>query len=602
MKSSRRKKECESSSSSADSSEEEEEEVRLKHKKSRKKKDKSKSKSTKKKKKRKVVISESDEETDEETDDSDEDDDEPRYDLAKRGKRMANKKTPGGINLQKLFMAAIIARANQAAQGKTRGRKHNRSRGSRARDGVDRDYDSSSSSSSSSSSDDAGDEDEDDDDEDDDDYVPPTRKHAKPDATNSSTRTVRRRLSRALLPLRGGVLPEEEEKYIRSLPKDRAKLLLKQVKLVTSKVKRTVPLAFRVLNWPCTAQTKSMICERITQVEDMEPGEGEYAKLSTWLQNVDALPIGKHTILPVNIKNDSPEKVAEFLTGAQSTLDAAVHGHAVAKKEIVRLCAQWISNPNAPTQALAIQGPMGNGKTTLVKRGIAKVMNRPFVFIALGGAQDASFLSGHDYTYEGARPGRIATAIKSAGCMDPVIFLDELDKLSDTAQGREIQHTLLHLLDTSQNSHFRDKYFDGIDLDLSRALFVVSFNDPSKIDRILLDRMRVVVTHGFGVQDKLQIAKEFMIPNILADFKLSHDDIEITDEAVKSVIQNFTEEKGVRCLRRCIHQICAEANLQRLLSLDKQKKKAIVDAASVGKYVKSLRPQGKDISSMAMYS
>ena len=529
------------------------------------------------------------------SDDSESDgeaDDGTRYVLAKRSKRRKRPPAPGGLNIQKLFMAAIIAKANQSMKS-SNNEKRRRAQKMKARDEEDSGDSSDMISGESGGEGELGEGDED--------YVPVNGKPKKQQVKNS-TRTVQRRLARALLPLRGGVLPDEEEDYIRTLTSAQAKALTKQAKIVTSRAKRSIPLAFRVLKWPCTAQTKAMICERITQVEEMEPGEGEYAKLSTWLMNVDALPIGKHTTIPVNIERDPPAKVTEFLTGAQETLDRAVHGHAVAKKEIVRLCAQWISNPNAPTQALAIQGPMGNGKTTLVKRGIAKVMNRPFVFIALGGAQDASFLSGHDYTYEGARPGRIATAIKSAGCMDPVIFLDELDKLSDTAQGREIQHTLLHLLDTSQNSHFRDKYFDGIDLDMSRALFVVSFNDPSKIDRILLDRMRVVVTHGFGVQDKLQIAKEFMIPNIISDFNLSIDDIEITDDAVRSVIQNFTEEKGVRCLRRCIHQICAEANLQRLLNLDQAKKKTVVDVASVGAYVKSLRPQGKNLSSLAMYS
>lgn len=543
-----------------------------------------------------------------------EDSDEPRYVLnssssSKRKKSKTPKTTKqkrtgksGGLDLQKLFMAAIIARANQSKRTikRTKKNRRNKTKSARMEESDNSDSkDNSDACSSNGSDDDSSSCMDDGTDNTDEDYAPPPKRKSK--RIKRSTRVVQRRLVRALLPLRGGVLADDEEAYIKTLSTAQAKDLLAQAKMVASRANRAVPLTCRVLKWPCKAQTKAMICERITNLEDMEPGEGEYAKLSTWLQNVDALPIGIHTTLPVNVTEDPPEKVAGFLKTAQNTLDAAVHGHDVAKKEIVRLCAQWISNPNAPTQALAIQGPMGNGKTTLVKRGIAKVMNRPFVFIALGGAQDSAFLSGHDYTYEGARAGRIAMAVKTAGCMDPVIFLDELDKLSDTPQGREIQHTLLHLLDSSQNSHFRDKYFDGIDLDMSRALFVVSFNDPSKIDRILLDRMRVVVTRGFGVGDKLKIARDFMIPNIISDFKLSAEDIEITDDALRCVIQNYTDEKGVRCLRRCIHQICAEANLQRLLGLNKAPSKTIVNETSVGAYVKSLRPQGKNCS-LAMYS
>ena len=269
-----------------------------------------------------------------------------------------------------------------------------------------------------------------------------------------SRRSQRRSSEKALSRLRGGVLDDDEVRYLKKLDKRSQARYELAAKKVTRKVRNNQPLLFRVLEWECPERTKAMICERMTRFEEMEPGEGEHPKLAAWLSGVESLPIGVHQKLPVNVKADPPAKVAEFLRTARTTLDDAIFGHDHAKDAIVRLCAQWIRNPNAPTQPLAIQGPMGNGKTTLVKNGIAKVMHRPFTFIALGGAHDASFLTGYDYTYEGARPGRIADAVKNAGCMNPVIFLDELDKLSDTPRGREIQQTLVHLLDGSQNSHF----------------------------------------------------------------------------------------------------------------------------------------------------
>ena len=364
-------------------------------------------------------------------------------------------------------------------------------------------------------------------------------------------RATRSAAYRALAKLRGGDIDDDETRYLRRVSPKECRRITASARRISRKVKNHTPLLYRILEWPVDDRTKALVCERLTRFENMQPGEGEHAKLSAWISGVEALPIGKHVRLPVDIKTDPPEKVSAFLRDARETLDGAVFGHGPAKEEIVRLCAQWIRNPSAPTQALAIQGPMGNGKTTLVKNGIAQVMHRPFTFLALGGAQDSSFLTGFDYTYEGARPGRIADAIKTAGCMNPVIFFDELDKLSDTARGREIQQTLVHLLDGSQNSHFQDRYFDGIDLDLSRAVFVVSFNDPSKIDRILLDRMRVVTTKGFSVDDKLKIATQFMLPDVLRDIGLTSNEAVIDDDALRRIIQHHTcNEQGVRTLRR----------------------------------------------------
>lgn len=462
------------------------------------------------------------------------------------------------------------------------------------------------------------DNDSDSDDSDDEDYKPVRVKKGVMTRSGhlAALSSMRRRLRKNIVKIRGGsLMSTHERKYLQRMSVKETQILLDKSSEVTSITSNSVPLLIRVLQWNCSSRMKGLICERISRADEMEQGEGEYAKLSSWLSNLECLPIGIYTSLPVDINRDSRSKISKFLHNANTTLDNAVYGHRSAKDEIVRLCAQWIRNPSAPSQVLAIQGPMGNGKTTLVKNGIANVMHRPFVFIALGGAHDASFLNGFDYTYEGARPGRIADAVKTSGCMDPIIFFDELDKVSDTPSGKEIQNILMHLLDGSQNNHFQDRYFDGIDLDMSRALFVCSFNDPSKIDRVLLDRMRVIVTKGFTVTDKLRISKDFMIPDVMSDIGLTDNEIIIEECAVRRVIQNYTDEKGVRCLRRCIHQICAEANLRNLMdySICRQNKSGkrcrtmpvkkhpvVITSSNVDKYVKSLRPI--ECSALHMYS
>ena len=208
---------------------------------------------------------------------------------------------------------------------------------------------------------------------------------------------------------------------------------------------------------------------------------------------------------------------------------------------------------------------MGNGKTTLVKEGIAKAINRPFAFIALGGASDSSFFDGHSYTYEGSHWGRIIDILIESKCMNPIIYFDELDKVSETHKGEEITHLLTHLTDPSQNSLFQDNYFPGIHINLSKALFIFSFNDESRVDRILKDRMYVINTKGFKTDDKLLICKEYIIPEILETYLFKENDIEFTEEAIRYMIDNYTmKEEGVRNLKRCLETIVSKINIYNL--------------------------------------
>ena len=180
--------------------------------------------------------------------------------------------------------------------------------------------------------------------------------------------------------------------------------------------------------------------------------------------------------------------------------------------QILQIISKWISNPKSKGKVIALCGPMGNGKTTLVKKGISKAIQKPFSFMALGGAQDSSFLQGHDYTYEGAKCGRLVEILMESKCMDPIIFFDELDKLSETPKGQEISNLLCHVTDPSQNDKFHDKYLSGIDFDISKALFIFSFNDETKVDRILKYRMYVINTKGFNTKDKIKICREYLLP------------------------------------------------------------------------------------------
>jgi len=207
-----------------------------------------------------------------------------------------------------------------------------------------------------------------------------------------------------------------------------------------------------------------------------------------------------------------------------------------------------------------------------VKDGISKVLDRPFAFIALGGASDSAYFDGHCYTYEGSHWGRIVQIIQDSKCMNPVFYFDELDKVSDTQKGEEIIHMLTHLTDASQNSLFQDNYFPGIELDLSNALFIFSYNDESKVNKILKDRMYVIRTQGFKDEDKVKICKEYLSPEIYRLYDFNETDVIFTDEIISYIIHTYTEkEEGVRNLKRCIETIISKVNIYSLTHMGNSK-------------------------------
>jgi len=221
---------------------------------------------------------------------------------------------------------------------------------------------------------------------------------------------------------------------------------------------------------------------------------------------------------------------------------------------------------NIANKIIIATGPAGTGKTSLVKEGISKILNRPFAFIALGGATDSSFLEGHSYTYEGSTWGKIVQILIDSKCMNPVIYFDELDKISDTPRGEEIAGILTHLTDTTQNSQFHDKYFAEINFDLSKCLFIFSYNDESKVNPILKDRMYRIQTTGYNQKQKLTITNKHLLPKIREQVKFETEDIVIPEQTINYIVENYcNKEDGVRNLKRCLEIIHTKINLYRLM-------------------------------------
>lgn len=321
------------------------------------------------------------------------------------------------------------------------------------------------------------------------------------------------------------------------------------------------PLRFKVIESEMDMKTKAIALENIDKMSEMDVSTGEHSKMDHWINGLMRIPFGKYNNISVNPESSILEK-REFIQNTYQTLDKSIYGHKEAKTHILQVIGKWMKNPDSGGNVLAIQGPMGNGKTTLVKEGISKVLNRPFHFIALGGASDSAYFDGHCYTYEGSHWGRIVQILQESKCMNPVIYFDELDKISDTTKGDEITHMLTHLTDPSQNSLFQDNYFPGVNLDLSKALFIFSYNDESKVNKILKDRMYVIHTKGFKTDDKIKICNEYLIPDIFETFAFSKEEIIFSDEIIKNIIEKYTHgEEGVRNLKRCIETIVSKINI-----------------------------------------
>ena len=357
---------------------------------------------------------------------------------------------------------------------------------------------------------------------------------------------------------------ENDMEYFHNLEKDTKLKLIEEIKTIYEMNETNIPLRFKIINSEMDLKTKAVAIENIDKLADMDISSGEYSKMDHWINGLIKIPFGKYQTLQVNPESSNEEK-RTFINETYLNLDKAIYGHKEAKTHILQVIGKWIKNPTSGGNVLAIQGPMGNGKTTLVKEGISKVLNRPFAFIALGGASDSAFFDGHSYTYEGSHWGRIVQILHDSKCMNPIIYFDELDKVSDTQKGDEIIHMLTHLTDPSQNSLFQDNYFPGINLDLSKALFIFSYNDESKINKILKDRMYVIHTKGFKPEDKLKISRDYLLPELMEIFGFTSEDIIFTDEILKEIIEKYTQgEEGVRNLKRCLETIVSKINIYNL--------------------------------------
>lgn len=267
----------------------------------------------------------------------------------------------------------------------------------------------------------------------------------------------------------------------------------------------------------------------------------------------------------INEYKNSMMTVDKLRNESINSVDECVYGHKQAKKQIKNIINQWITGENSG-YCFGFEGPPGIGKTSMAKDGLSKCLYdedgvpRPFEFIALGGNSSVSYLNGHSYTYLSATWGRFVDILMNKKCMNPIIFIDELDKVSNSEQGKEVIGLLTHLIDSTQNTMYQDKYFSGINIDLSKTLIIFSYNDPSLIDPILRDRIHRIKFDKLTPIDKLVVCKKYLIPEMNTKFGFSNDFITISDETIMFLIDNYTCESGVRKLKQLCFELWGDIN------------------------------------------
>lgn len=359
---------------------------------------------------------------------------------------------------------------------------------------------------------------------------------------------------------------DDQIDQFKSMEAPRQKVLLDALEKRSDYTKKEQPLMFRLLQMDLKSETMALVMQKYNAMNGMDPSSGEYYKLRSWMEKLVSIPLGVYKEMPVRL-DEGPDMCGVFMEKAKKCLNDAIYGQDEAKLQILQFIAGKIANPTASGLSLLLLGPPGIGKTSLIKNGIAKALEWPFQFISLGGDSDASTYTGHQLVYEGSHSGKIANCLAQAKSMSTILMFDELDKISTTPKGEEVQNLLVHLTDPVQNMDFEDKYLSGIPLDLSRAMFVFSGNDPDKIDKILMDRMVVVRLAGYESKDKIAIAEQYLLPTALREVNLM-EKVAIGRDIIQHILETYAkEETGVRELKRCLEQIAQRINMLRMFNV-----------------------------------
>ena len=331
-----------------------------------------------------------------------------------------------------------------------------------------------------------------------------------------------------------------------------------------------VPMRDRILSSHYDEQTKALIYNRY--ITFVCGDDTDLTKHLAWIETVLSIP-SKPKEIKIDQSLPRNQAITKMASEMMDKFNTRVYGMEEAKEELVCIVSSMISNPMTKNKAIGLYGPPGIGKT-LVANVMSEVLGLPMVQISLGGVTESNFLEGYNFTYLSSEPGCIAKAIIRMNCTNGIIFLDELDKISKAHKGKEVEHALLHITDSTQNHDFRDKYMPEIPINLSDIIFVYSMNTIEELDSALASRIPIVKFQGYNTKQKIDIVKRYLMPELLANYGMSISDILIGDDTIQYLISVVREEdaldhrSGVRGLKKALTKILNRINFCRIASVN----------------------------------
>lgn len=325
-------------------------------------------------------------------------------------------------------------------------------------------------------------------------------------------------------------------------------------------------LKIKILQIDTCSENKNVIIRHYNNMLRCDYLSTEYYKNNMFIERALSFPWNKFYSIKGMIGDSS---IKSFINYVETCFDREIHGMENVKNELINMICKFITNPNTVRNNIALYGDAGIGKSKFVKV-LSNVLDIPLKIIPLGGVRDPSFFTGHGYVYVESGPGKIIQNIIDSKVANPIIYFDELDKVSESEKGNDVYSFLTYLTDPTQNNEFSDQYFYGMKFDLSKVLYIFTFNDINKIDKILLDRLNIIYVNSPSEKEIIIILKKHCIPEICRNIGISQKVI-FTEYQLIRLIRKFNNFKmsgcsGVRMYYKLIEKILLEINKEILLS------------------------------------
>lgn len=339
-----------------------------------------------------------------------------------------------------------------------------------------------------------------------------------------------------------------------------------------------------------SVDNKAVILKHIYNMKKVDSNSTEYYKNQIFVDLCLEYPWSKSFKIADSIKDMD---VKSFVNYIQECLDKEIYGMENVKREIVNILCKFITNPNSNRNNIALHGVAGVGKSKFIKV-LSDALGLPMKIISLGGIKDSSFFLGHGYVYVESGPGKILQNIIDCKISNPIIYFDELDKVSDTS-GKDVHSFLSYLTDPTQNTEFTDHYFYGMKFDLSRVFYVFTFNDISKIDKVLLDRLNIIYVNTPDENEIIDLLHSKCMPEIIKNIGIQKN-IEFDKQYIKSIVQTFkpsidlTVSSGIREYYRVIEKIFLEINKDIIINnISCTEDTIVIYEAAFHKYLRSVK-------------